>query len=95
MYNYSSFLSSKNISDQETTKLFCILNVIVIFVIMLSSSDNFIVATPDETNGQESEFSLFVNLKNKKSMNNNITNTVQLHYSEMYSTHFSLPSHLN
>ena len=32
---------------------------------MLSSSDDFSVATPDETNGQESEFSLVVNLRNE------------------------------
>ena len=32
---------------------------------MLSSSDDFSVATPDETNDQESEFSLVVNLRNK------------------------------
>ena len=37
---------------------------IIIFVIVLSSSDDFSVATPDETNGQESEFSLVVNLRN-------------------------------
>ena len=32
---------------------------------MLSSSDDFSVATTDKTNGQESEFSLVVNLRNK------------------------------
>ena len=32
---------------------------------MLSSSDDFSVATTDKTNGQESEFSLVVNLRNE------------------------------
>ena len=50
---------------KKQQKYFVNLNVIVIFVIVLSSSDDFSVATPDETNGQESEFSLVVNLRNE------------------------------
>ena len=35
---------------------------------MLSSSDDFSVTKPDETNGQESESSLVVNVRNEKNM---------------------------
>ena len=52
------FFSRKNISDQVTARIFQQCKCIVIFVIMLSPSDDFSVATPDETNGQESEFFL-------------------------------------
>ena len=50
------FQIRENISD---------VTVIVIIVNMLSSSDEFSVATPDETAGKESEFSLVGRLENK------------------------------
>ena len=59
------FFSRKNISDQVTARIFQQCKCIVIFVNLLSPSDDFSVATPDETNGQESEFSLVVNLRNE------------------------------
>ena len=53
---------------KKQQKYFVNLNVIVIFVMMLSSSDDFSVTKPDETNGQESESSLVVNVRNEKNM---------------------------
>ena len=59
------FVQKYDIRSRNSWNILVNLNVIVIFIIMLSSSDDFSVATPDETNGQESEFSLVVNLRNE------------------------------
>ena len=59
------FVQKYDIRSRNSRNILVNLNVIVIFIIMLSSSDDFSVATPDETNGQESEFSLVVNLRNE------------------------------
>ena len=50
------FQTRENISDVK---------VIVIIVILLSSSDEFSVATPDETTGKATEFSLVGCFRNK------------------------------
>ena len=60
------FVQKYDIRSRNSRNILVNLNVIVILIIMLSSSDDFSVATPDETNGQESEFSLVVSLRNKK-----------------------------
>ena len=59
------FVQKYDIRSRNRKNILVNLNVIVIFIIMLSSSDDFSVATPDETDGQESEFSLVVNLRNE------------------------------
>ena len=48
----------RNIFIKKQQKYFGNVKVIVIIVIMLSSSDEFRVATPDETAGKDTEFSL-------------------------------------
>ena len=54
-YNFHSF-QSKLFQTKKQQKYFDNVTVIVNIVIDLSSSDEFSVATPDETAGKESEF---------------------------------------
>ena len=54
------YFNTNNISDQETAKIF--------WQNKRISSDDFSVATPDETAGKDTEFSLVVSLRNKQSI---------------------------
>ena len=62
--NYLPF-QAKLFQTKKQQKYFGTVKVIVIIVIMLSSSDEFSVETPDETAGKDTEFSLVVSLRNK------------------------------
>ena len=67
MNRTTTFLPSfpKLFQTKKQQKYFGTVKVIVIIVIMLSSSDEFSVETPDETAGKDTEFSLVVSLRNK------------------------------
>ena len=63
-YNFHSF-QSKLFQTKKQQKYFGNVTVIVNIVMNLSSSDEFSVATPDETAGKQSEFSIdVVSLRN-------------------------------